>query len=433
MTNAHSTTSKTDEASPSREGVLLPLIPVAPRELTATNSVQYELKAIPGDANSSKYKVTARIIDGTEDIRTMIGWSRDVDKVLTGLNLNTDAHVAQAITICSSMMSGTVSGYFTRKIKQLKELRMDRRAQDAYDANTGDAAAKEAAKQAILGQGWEHADNNQFTMIRLSLNACLTAMMPRKVLARCKRHLRRHCRKPKGMRIREYQQLINSMNREEFTRLPPFGPNQYLQDDEILDIILFGTPKSWEREMDKQGFDPFAHRLSQVIDKLEDIETAEGFDADAIKVTPKKDNKKKNNPSKNSNKKSNNNNGGKKHCLFHGWGSHTTEECEHLKKQVKKLKADEAEKKDHNSFSKKSGDWKKKATAAMGEDNFVTFMNQTVQKAVAQAVKSNKSNKRKSDDESDGSLAAFETMDISDFDCDKMERMVIEDNGDITV
>ena len=57
-------------------------------------------------------------------------------------------------------------------------------------------------------------------------------------------------------------QLVNNMNQEEFPRLPPFDPNQYLHDDEILDIVLFGTPKSWEREMDKQGFDPFSHQLN---------------------------------------------------------------------------------------------------------------------------------------------------------------------------
>ncbi len=57
-------------------------------------------------------------------------------------------------------------------------------------------------------------------------------------------------------------------------------------------------------------------------------------------------------------------------------------------------------------------------------------MNQTVEKAVKQAVKSNK---RKSNEDSSGGLAAFDDMDISGFDYDKMERMIIEDNGDITV
>ena len=339
-------------------------------------------------------------------------------------------------------MRGRVTSTFNREIRALKTLRLHARAEEACNDESGNAAAKEAAKQDVIDQGWEDDRNNQFGMIRLSLNKCLKAMMPRKVLARCKRHLRRHCRKPKGMRVREYMQLVNNMNREEFPLLPPFDPNQYLHDGEILDIILFGTPKSWEREMDKQGFDPFAHQLNDVVDKLEDIETAEGFDAEATKVTAKKD-KKKPAKAKGSNNKSSNNtsdNGNKKHCLFHGWGGHTTDECERLKNQVKKLKAEKSgnEKTSNNNNNskkddKKSVSWKKKAEDAKGNDNFVTFMNETVQQAVANAVSNSK---RKSDDDSTGSIAALqeiEDMDLSEFDYQKMEDIVIEDNGDITI
>jgi len=35
-----------------------------------------------------------------------------------------------------------------------------------------------------------------------------------------------------------------------------FNATQCLSDDEIVDILLFGTPKSWQQEMDRQGFDP---------------------------------------------------------------------------------------------------------------------------------------------------------------------------------
>ena len=431
MAPAHSKTSNNDNGNTPREDVLLPLIPLPPTELMATNSVVYHLLSIPADVTSTKYKVTARIIDGTEDIRTLIHWSKDIDKILTGLNLRQNDQFDQTITICQSMMRTRVITCFNREIRKLKTLRMHALAQAAYDADGGDAAAKQTAKDQVLALGWQHANNNQFVMIRMALNNTLKEMMPKKVLARCKRHLRRHCRKPKDMRVREYVQLVHNMNNEEFPCLPPFAANQQLQDDEILDVVLFGTPKSWEREMDKQGFDPFSTDLNQVVAKLEDIEMAEGFDANAVKVTPKKDKKK----AKPGNKKSgsgNNNNqndNGKKHCMFHGWGSHTTEECEHLKKQVKKLKAEKSGN-DSSKDNKKSGDWKKKADNAKGQDHFVTFMNQTVEKAVKQAVKSNK---RKSDDDSSGSLAAFDGMDISDFDYEKMERMIIEDNGDITI
>ena len=172
----------------------------------ATNSVVYHLLSIPADVNSTKYKVTARIIDGTEDIRTLIHWSKDINKILTGLNLRQDAQFDQTITICQSMMRTRVITCFNREIRKLKTLRMHALAQAAYDADGGDAAAKQTAKDQVLALGWQHANNNQFVMIRMALNNTLKEMMPKKVLARCKRHLRRHCRKPKDMRVREYVQ-----------------------------------------------------------------------------------------------------------------------------------------------------------------------------------------------------------------------------------
>ena len=120
------------------------------------------------------------------------------------------------------------------------------------------------------------------------------------------------------------------------------------------------------------------------------------------------------------------------HYVCHGWGGHTTDKCEHLKKQVKKLKSGNETKDDDK---KKSGDGKKDNNAkgkSNNQDGFVTFMNRTVQQAVSDAV----SNKRKSDDDSTGSIAALdeiENVDLTEFDCQKMEQIVIEDNGDITI
>ena len=124
----------------------------------------------------------------------------------------------------------------------------------------------------IINNGWDQADNKEFVQIGRALNAMLTALMPKKVLARCKRFLRRHCRKPREMKVREYVHYLLQMNEEEFPSLPPFNNNQGLPEDEILDILLFGTPKSWEREMDKQGFDRFSTDLNRVVSnlKLED-------------------------------------------------------------------------------------------------------------------------------------------------------------------
>ena len=197
-------TSNSDNGDTPRQDVLLPLVALAPSELTPTNSVAHHLLSNPADTTSSKYKVVARIITGTEDVRTLILWSREVDNILKGLGLTTDAHFEQCLVMCRSMMQGRVASIFDGSIESRKTERMNELAQAAFDGNTGNAAAKRAARDAIIQQGWTHADNNQYAMIRGALNNVLIALMPKKVLARCKRHLRRSCRKPRGMPVREY-------------------------------------------------------------------------------------------------------------------------------------------------------------------------------------------------------------------------------------
>ena len=87
MAPGHSKTSNSDNGDTPRQDVLLPLVPLPPSELNNTNSVAYHLLSNPADADSSKYKVIARIIDGTEDIRTLILWSKDVDKLKSSKDL----------------------------------------------------------------------------------------------------------------------------------------------------------------------------------------------------------------------------------------------------------------------------------------------------------------------------------------------------------
>ena len=66
---------------------------------------------------------------------------------------------------------------------------------------------------------------------------------------------------------------IQHMNNEEIPLLPPnFNNAQKIPTDELVDILLFGAPKSWQREMDRQGFDPLTHATQEVIDFTEHIE-----------------------------------------------------------------------------------------------------------------------------------------------------------------
>ena len=437
MAPNHSKLSSTNGMETPRQDVLLPLVPLPPKELDSTTSVVYPLYSDPTNNRSQTYKVTVRKLDGTEDVRTMINWSKDVNKVLTGLGITGDNNYAQAKTVTLSMMTGRVATIYEYRLQHSAELRMGTRAAEAYANDGGDDAAKARAKQAVIDAGWNVADNLRLAHIRHSLNETLTALMPKKVLARCKRHLRRHCRKPRDMKIREYSHLVSMMSWMEFTHLPPWQPNQNLSEEEVMDIILFGIPKSWEKEMERQGFDPLVHTMAQVIGKLEDIESAEGFDAEATKVTPantKTNKKKPSNGNKNSQTSNESGNGnGKKHCLFHGWGGHTSDECEKLKQQVKKLKTDNGNSNNDKKFggNNKKGDGKGKGK---GSDNFANSMDKIVQKAVKNAMKSNKRKSR--DDDSEGSLAAIERLidedDLTNITSDQIEKMIITEDGEIT-
>jgi len=119
-------------------------------------------------------------------------------------------------------------------------------------------------------------------------------------------------------------------------RCPPACDNaQCLTPDKIIGILLFGTPKSWQRKMDRQGFDPLASTVAQAVEFMERIEMSEDFNGDKkVAAVTKKGN--------NNKKKSNKGNlgaDGSKCCVLHGNNNtHDSSECKTLMAQANKLK-----------------------------------------------------------------------------------------------
>jgi len=75
----------------------------------------------------------------------------------------------------------------------------------------------------------------------------VTVLLPNKILQHVKRHLRRKARKPIDMPVRECLMHIIRIDTQEIPCLPPnFDNAQSLGDDELIDILLFGAPKSWQ-------------------------------------------------------------------------------------------------------------------------------------------------------------------------------------------
>ena len=387
-----------------KSNLLFPLVPEKDVELTRSNSISFELRSTPGDPDSPRYKKQVRIIHGDESPRTIINWCMEAMSVTVGLNMTTHASKHSIIT---TLVMDNAKTNFEHSILSLATEAFTQAVEAAPDAATLQAVN-------LLGvDGYKHVDH-----IPLALNYIAECAMPKKILQRAKRELRRSCRKPAGMKVRDFVNHLNRINRQELPKVPPFEVANSLIEDEMLDIFLYGTPKSWQAEMERQGFDPMEHTLAECTDFCERLESAEAFDTKSTKVSFEKDNSKS---SSNKKKKSNYSTDrsekkpGQKYCLLHGNNSsHSTEECHKLKVEANRLKGDDGKK--NNTWTKKAQDHKDKTRRDL---------NAIVQKAIKKGVRKELSNiesrKRESDDDSsDGevnlidSLGKFDLNDVND-------------------
>jgi len=176
----------------------------------------------------------------------------------------------------------------------------------------------------------------KFHQISRSLYPTVKNLLSNKTLQRVKGCLRREARKPIDMGVKQCIMHICRIKTEEIAHCPPaFDDTQCLTPNKIINILLFGAPKSWQREMDHQGFDPLASTVTQVVEFMERIEMSEDFDGDK-KVAPVT---KKGNNNKNESNKGNSGADGSKHCVLHGNNNtHDASEYKTLMAQAKKLK-----------------------------------------------------------------------------------------------
>ena len=196
--------------------------------------------------------------------------------------------------------------------------------------------------------GSEMCIRDRDVIVTQTVQHTMATLMPRKVLERAKRYLRRECRKPHDVGVRAYAHHLLRVGRQELGKLPPYGPAQALNDGELAEILTYGIPKSWNREMDRQGFDSVVKTYAEVVEFLEGIEAAEDPGA-KLPSKPK---------NKNSSAKSNGS--GKKFCLIHGHGNHSSDECHKLQSEAKRIKSGDFKSSGgKGNFTKKS--WKKKA------------------------------------------------------------------------
>ena len=225
--------------------------------------------------------------------------------------------------------------------------------------------------------------------LECGLGDVLSALMPAKVTAKVKRQMRREMRKPVDMKVRAYSQNLIRINMDDIPVLPPFVPHQELSSDELLDILLHGTPRSWQNEMDRQGFDPITKGYFATIDFMENLE---GLEQKQEVSSPSKDKK------ASTKSKDKSSDGTKKKtthfCQLHGpnW-THDTSECRGIKNNEKK-----------GTYSNKTWTRKSEESTSKSKKDLAAFLAKSVKDQVKAGVKKElaalgKKRKTKSDNE----------------------------------
>ena len=394
---------------------VLTLIPEEEEPCTKENSIIVELLSTPTVATSAKYKFCQRILKGSENTRTVLKWKRDGEKVIAGLAIVDQ--VAKR-NMWKTMMTGLPATLYNGKGRTLTTA-----AREAAAEAAADAAAADAQRARHLNDFLTEDINEQ------CLQHVVTGMVPPKALQRVKRYLRRECRKPADMSVRMYYQHLTRIQLEEIPYLPPFGRRQHLGSDEMMDIILYGTPKSWQCEMDRQGYDPLTHTTVQVIAFMENLEAAEEFDPSKISNSNTKTKTKSNGKGKSHSNSSASKDS--KYCLIHGHGGHSSDECHKLQAAAKKFKSG-----DNSSGNYSNKTWTKKASDSSKKDQkeLNALIKKTKKELNALTKKKTKelnniSKKRKASEDGEFDLAALEAG-LSGFNYEDMDNLKIASDED---
>lgn len=400
---------------------LLPMVPETKVELTKKNSVAVDIATNPADfVNSPKVKFYALRLEGHESVRTILKWRQDMIKIFVGMNIVTGHNQA---LMAESMMNGTPLTLFQARVATLAEEAREAAA-EAANANQRNAIRAQPLSQHTttehVGEGLRHV---------------VTNILPRRILPKVKRYIRRECRKPSDMKVRTYMQHLLRINLSELPELPPFRDTNSITNDELLDIILYGTPKSWQNEMERQGFDPMEHTLNEVITFMERIEATEEFEG------RKGLSKGTSSNAKNSKKRAQDSeDSSQKYCMLHGYGNHSTEECKAVQAMIKRRKTTKGKDGDNDdrkpSFKNKT--WNRKASEAKKQTrkDLAAFIKKTVKDKVQKELSAiDKKRAAESDDSSDEFDLNALDGELKNFNYSDMENLHInsdEEDNDVS-
>jgi hypothetical protein len=202
------------------------------------------------------------------------------------------------------------------------------------------AASKASSLEDESDLGAETEDNYQKVLKEVG-----RAVFPLNAYAIQKQAMRRFMRKPKEMNVRIYVERMLELNKylEYFPVKLGDPAASKMPLDDIMDILKFGIPNSWQNRMIELGYDAQASTTSEFIDLCQRISYGESTkeEGSMTKTKPSAGNEgakwqpqskyKTGKPFKEANSN------GQKYCPLHKTNGHDAKECKVILAQVKKM------------------------------------------------------------------------------------------------
>jgi hypothetical protein len=355
----------------------IPLERAEEKEIKKTDCLSLKLRTNPNDGNSQTYELTIKFFNNGTPEEWLV-FVRNVKRVFTGQNITQGPG----------------------KYAMVRRLLL------------GDTLA--AFEKAATAIGAENNANFDLVMREVT-----THVFPRRALTYQKRYMRRHMRKPKTMTTREFAARVAELNAY-LKDFPPFANNQELPEEEVLDLLEFGVPNSWQKNMVLQGFEPLNHTASEFVAFCERHEFTEGSLDNSEKNVAKPKPSPKGGDDRKSGAKSSveaHSNKKRKHsdkwCDLHQTHGHDTSECKVVQAQIQKMR---------QSWEPVRHNKNKMEHSKKGEKDKKEHLMSLVKEGIKSYIKTKKQKQEKS------YKVAEEKEEISDFDIEDFNNLEVEDS-----
>jgi hypothetical protein len=287
----------------------IPLIAAEEGKAKTEETMKFKLLSVPGKKDSPTFEVVVQPFrNGTpeEFIKTLIS----LDQVCKGQNLR---EAKEKYVMARRVFLGETLTAFNNATAKVSSL------EDKSDV------------------GVESEAN-----FKLVLKEVSKAVFPLNAYALQKQAMRRFMRKPKEMNIRSYVERMLELNKYLVYFPVRTGEPEAVSmpSDDIMDILKFGIPNTWQNRMIELGFDTQASTTSEFIDLCQRISYGESTKEDGSMTKAKQTAGKegatlqpKKKPSIEANPKAS------KYCPLHRTNGHDAKECKVILSQVKRMQS----------------------------------------------------------------------------------------------